>query len=65
MLEKQTPFVKLMNIKDGKEHNGIYCFVKELLVEEMGWFWDTDPSTSDPSTLRGHVWASTEGERVL
>ena len=31
-VEKQTPFVKLMNIKDGKEHNGIYCFVKELLL---------------------------------
>lgn len=29
---KQTPFVKLMNIKDGEEHNGIYCFVKELLL---------------------------------
>ena len=31
-VEKQTPFVKLMNIKDGKKHNGIYCFVKELLL---------------------------------
>ena len=31
-VEKQTPFVKLMNIKDGKEHNGIFCFVKELLL---------------------------------
>ena len=31
-VEKQTPFVKLMNIKDGKEHNGVYCFVKELLL---------------------------------
>ena len=31
-VEKQTPFVKLMNIEDGKEHNGIYCFVKELLL---------------------------------
>ena len=31
-VEKQTPFVKLMNIKVGKEHNGIYCFVKKLLL---------------------------------
>ena len=31
-VKKQTPFVKLMNIKDGEEHNGIFCFVKELLL---------------------------------
>ena len=31
-VKKQTPFIKLMNIKDGEEHNGIYCFVKELLL---------------------------------
>jgi hypothetical protein len=31
-VEKQTPFIKLMTIKDGEEHNGIYCFVKELLL---------------------------------
>ena len=31
-VEKQTPFLKLMNIKDEKEHNGTYCFVKELLL---------------------------------
>ena len=30
-VSRQTHFVKLVNIKDGKEHNGVYCFVKELL----------------------------------
>ena len=29
-VEKQTPFAKLMNIKDGKEQNGMNCWVKEL-----------------------------------
>ena len=29
---KETPFVKLMNIKDGEERNGINCFIKELLM---------------------------------
>ena len=29
---KETPFVKLMNIKDGEERNGVNCFIKELLM---------------------------------
>ena len=32
ILSKDSPFVKLMNIKDGEERNGINCFVKELLA---------------------------------
>ena len=40
--------------------DGVY-----ILVVEIERFWLTDPSTLDPSTLRRHVWASIEGERVL
>ena len=31
-LTKEAPFVKLMNIKDNEERNGINCFIKELLI---------------------------------
>ena len=29
---KDAPYVRLINVKDGDEHNGITCFVKELLI---------------------------------
>ena len=29
---KQSPYVKLVNIREGEEHNGVICFVKELLI---------------------------------
>ena len=30
--KKQSPYVKLVNIREGEEHNGVICFVKELLI---------------------------------
>ena len=54
------------NFYDKLELYEIFCqTVKYITVEEKGTFRATDPSTSDPSTLRGHVWASIESERVL
>ena len=29
---KQAPYVKLLNIKDDEENNGITCFIKELII---------------------------------
>ena len=30
--KKQSPYVKLVNIREGEEHNGVICFVKGLLI---------------------------------
>ena len=51
-VKKQTPFVKLMNIKDGEEHNGIYCFVKELLL--FARFVNSKMPTVDNSLFEIH-----------
>ena len=32
VITKEPPFVRLMNIKDGEQRNGINCFIKELLI---------------------------------
>ena len=51
-VKKQTPFIKLMNIKDGEEQNGIYCWVKELLL--FARFVNSKMPTVDNSLFEIH-----------
>ena len=51
-VKKQTPFIKLMNIKNGEEQNGIYCWVKELLL--FARFVNSKMPTVDNSLFEIH-----------
>ena len=66
--EFETWILKILNLVKicaDKIYFILQSLLSDIIVEEKGWFWLTDPSTLDPSTLRRHVWASTEAERVL
>ena len=51
-VKKQNPFIKLMNIKDGEEQNGIYCWVKKLLLFTR--FVNSTMLTADNSLFEIH-----------
>ena len=54
--EFETWILKILNLVKicaDKIYFILQSLLSDIIVEEKGWFWLTDPSTLDPSTLRG------------